>query len=96
MKRIFYISSFTFLGVIVQFIIHTLIEIWYIDLLLSDFDRYGLGLSWSSWYLIHHILTALLFASGAGLGFWQGALWWKRIYIEHRLTRWCKRCNITI
>lgn len=96
MKRIFYISAFTLLGVLLQFIIHALVETWYISLLVSDFDSFGLGLSWRNWFLIHHIATAALFILGAGLGLWQGVFWWRKIYIEHKLTRWCRRCNITI
>lgn len=79
-KQIFYISAFTLLGIILQFLVHSLIEIWYINLLLSDFSRYGLGLSWNNWYAIHYVLTIVLFILGFGLGLWQGRIWWKKIY----------------
>ena len=80
MKKTVYIILFTFLGILLQFIIHGLVESWYIGLLINDFPKYGFGLSWSQWYLIHHILTVILFFAGALFGFWQGKFWWRRIY----------------
>lgn len=80
MKKIIYTISFTFLGVLLQFLIHGLVEIWYIGLLISDFAKYGLGFSWSQWFLIHYVGTVILFIAGALFGFWQGKFWWRRIY----------------
>jgi len=80
MKRTIYITAFTFLGILIQFLIHGLIEIWYIGLLISNFSKYGLGLSWSQWFLIHHLATVTLFIIGALFGFLQGKFWWEKIY----------------
>lgn len=80
MKRNFYIFSFTALGILLQFLIHALVEIWYINLLLNNFPRYGFGLSWNQWVLIHHALSAVLFIAGATFGFQQGKYWWHRLY----------------
>jgi hypothetical protein len=80
MKKIIYITLFTFLGILLQFLIHALVETWYIKILVNDFPRYSLGLSWSHWFLIHHIATVVLFAAGALFGFWQGKFWWRRLY----------------
>ena len=80
MKKIIYLISFTALGILLQAIIHGLVETWYIGLLISDFPKYGLGLSWFQWFLIHHIGTVILFFAGALFGFWQGKFWWQRIY----------------
>ena len=80
MKRKFYIASFIFLGLLLQFIVHAAAEIWYIDLLTDDFARYGLGLSWSNWVMIHNILTPLLIIVGALFGYHQGKFWWRRLY----------------
>ena len=79
-KKIFYILAFTFLGILLQFLLHAIIEGAYIGLLTSDFAKYGLGLSWDDWYLIHFVFTIILFIGGVVLGFWQGKYWWKRIY----------------
>ena len=80
MKKIIYISLFTLLGILLQVIIHALVEIWYGSLLISDFARYSFGLSWRQWFLIHRIGTVILTAFGIVFGFWQGKFWWKRIY----------------
>ena len=33
---------------------------WYINLLIGNFPRYGLGFSWEGWFIIHHVLTVVL------------------------------------
>lgn len=73
-------AAFIFLGILLQFLAHALIEIWYIGLLLKDFGTYGLGLSWERWVLIHNISTSLFLITGILFGYWQGKYWWKRIY----------------
>ena len=80
MKKTIYIILFTFLGILLQFLIHILVETWYIDLLITDFPKYGFGLSWYQWFIIHHIGTVILFVTGTLFGFWQGKFWWQRIY----------------
>jgi len=80
MKKTIYVIIFTFLGILVQFLIHGLIETWYIDLLITDFLKYSLGFSWPQWFIIHHIGTVVLFIAGSLFGFWQGKFWWHRIY----------------
>ena len=63
-----------------QFLVHAMVEIWYVGRLLENFGTYGFGLTWSNWFLIHHVLSAVLFIAGAALGFWQGKFWWVRLY----------------
>lgn len=65
-----------------QFVIHAVIEIWYIRLLLEDFETYGFGLFWQTWFIIHHVGTAVFLVGGIALGFWQGEYWWARLYYE--------------
>ena len=84
MKKYFYYGLFTVLGILVSTIIHALIEIPVIRLLLSNFNRFGLGLTWREWYVIHDVVGTLLFILGAYLGFLQGKRWWRIIYIEKR------------
>lgn len=79
-KKNAYISLFVIFGALISFLIHAGIEIWYINLLSIDFSMYGLGLSWSSWYLIHGIGTVILFMGGLLFGFLQGKYWWKVLY----------------
>lgn len=80
MKKKIYIGAFTFFGILLQLLIHALAEIWYIGLLLDNFQKYSLGLSWNQWFIIHHTGTVILFVVGALLGFWQGKFWWSKIY----------------
>ena len=80
MKKTIYIILFTFLGILVQFVIHALIEVWYINLLIRDFPKYSLGFTWYQWFTIHHVGSIILFVAGALIGFWQGRFWWRRIY----------------
>lgn len=83
-KRCFYLSLFILLGLILQGLIHAGLEIWYLNLLMDNFDSYGLGLSWRTWVLIHHAVTILLLLLGIGFGWWQGKFWWKRIYQKNK------------
>ena len=69
MKRTIYIISFTFLGILIQFLIHAFVETWYIGLLVKDFPAYSFGFSWENWYAIHHIFTIILFIGCATIAF---------------------------
>ena len=80
MKKIIYVALFTFLGFLLQLILHAVFEQWYISLLLKDFETFGFGLSWDEWFLVHHFLSVLLAIAGMLLGFWQGRHWYKIIY----------------
>ena len=80
LKKIFYIALFTFLGFIAQFLLHALIEIGYIKLLLTRYDIFGFGLEFSTWFVIHNVLTVILLTLGLAIGFLQGKYWWKRLY----------------
>ncbi|MFA5853627.1 MAG: hypothetical protein WC866_00935 [Patescibacteria group bacterium] len=88
MKRAFYIFAFTFLGVLLQFLAHALLEMTVISLLLDDFNRYSLGLSWSQWYAVHHMLSLLLLILGIVFGHRWGIFWWQVIYVEQRYKKW--------
>jgi hypothetical protein len=79
-KRNIYISLFVILGIVVQFVIHASLELWYIEFLLFDFSKYGFGLSWNTWVVIHNVLTILLLIVGIHFGWRQGKYWWRRIY----------------
>lgn len=61
-------------------LVHAGVEMITIELLVSDFERYGLSLSWGVWYMVHHIGAAVLLALGVFVGYRQGIYWWKRIY----------------
>jgi len=87
MKKSIYIGLFILLGILVQFFIHIVVEILYINLLINNFALFGLGLSWNAWFVIHIIWGIVLLVLGIStikrnaVAFnWQGVYWWKRIY----------------
>lgn len=84
MKRAIYILAFTILGILLQLIVHALLEMAVITLLLRDFDRFGLGLSWRQWYAVHHVVTLALLIAGVSLGYRWGVRWWQVLYVEKR------------
>lgn len=84
MKKTVYIISFTILGILVQFLLHAFVEVWYIGLLLKDFATFGFGLSWDTWFMIHAVATAGFFIGGTMLGFFVGKKWWQILYVEQR------------
>ncbi|OGZ97472.1 MAG: hypothetical protein A3I44_06255 [Candidatus Sungbacteria bacterium RIFCSPLOWO2_02_FULL_51_17] len=79
-KKIFYIGAFAILGALFQFLLHAGIEMWYITLLLRDFDVYGLGLTWDQWVYIHDSGAVLLLIAGIGTGYYEGRYWFARMY----------------
>lgn len=92
MKRFFYLFLSIVLWVLLSFLIHTLIEIGAINLLTKDFSKYGFGLSWQTWFLIHRIFTAIFLIAGIIFGYWVGGIWWRIIYIEKRYeSKWSRK-----
>src|SRR3989338_6889262 len=91
MKRNIYIFLFVVLGVILQFLAHALIEMWYIGLLLANFPIYGFGLTWETWVLIHNVLTVAFLLAGAWIGHKEGIYWWRKIYEENLIAGWKKK-----
>lgn len=84
MKKFFYVALWTFLGVLVSFLVHAAVEIPVIYMLLTDIDTYGLGISLLGWQAIHDVATPLLLLVGGVVGFMQGVRWWRIIYVEKR------------
>lgn len=79
-KKNVYILLFMVFGVLISQLIHSALEIWYINLLIQDFSKYSLGLIWQHWYIIHGIGTVILFVGGLMFGYFQGKHWWKVLY----------------
>ena len=94
MKRAIYIFCFVILGTVLQQIIHTVVEIWYINLLLGNFEKYGFGWPWPVWFAIHHIYTAVLLIAGILWGYRQGKRWWPKLYDENGRVRYPKPWRI--
>lgn len=93
-KRITYLLAFVLFGVLAQFLVHAGLEMITIELLIRDYNRYGLGLSWDQWYAVHGVLSILFLLMGVVFGWRQGNYWWNVIYVEKRFgwpPRWKNR-----
>lgn len=88
MKRAIYIFLFVVFGTLLQFLAHALLEMGVLALLLSDFERYNLGLSWNQWYAVHQMLSLAFLIAGVVLGYRGGVYWWQAIYVEQRYKQW--------
>lgn len=89
MKKHIYYLSFTALGALFGFLIHAVVELYYIKLLLQDFDNYGFGWTWETWEQIHTYGTLLLVIGFGLFGYRQGKRWWRILYVEKKyLKRW--------
>ena len=71
-KKMVYIVLFVLLGVLVQFLVHAIIEITYIKLLLTNYAVFGLGFEFATWFTVHTVFSVSLFILGTAVGFWQG------------------------
>lgn len=91
MKRTVYLLCFMFLGALLGFLAHAVIELVYSKFLVSDFDKYGFGLSWSAWFLIHNLVTGILVIIGLRMGYKWGRKWWQVLYVEQKYRKWLKR-----
>ena len=81
-KKAIYIFFCAILGLILSFIAHAVLEMMIINLLVSDFQTYGLGLSWETWFIIHAALTPILVLAGIAFGVWLGFCWYRIVYEE--------------
>lgn len=83
LKKFSYLALSAFLGILLATVIHAIIEIFVIKLLILNFERFGLGLSWNDWIFIHNAGSAILWIFGFAGGIYFGSYWWQTIYVEH-------------
>lgn len=84
-KKKFYIASFTFLGLLLGFLVHSIVEIIYVRLLVRDFEYYSAGIPWSVILFLHVVWTLVTVIGGLWFGFAQGKYWWDQIYVKKQL-----------
>lgn len=80
MKKKVYIMLFVILGLLLQLLVHALLELNYLNLLIGDFSKYSFGLSWSQLFIARSLITISLILLGVAFGLWQGRFWWKKVY----------------
>ena len=83
-KKVVYVGAFVVLGLLLQQVVHAGLEMAMINLLLTDFEAYGLGLTWKDWVVIHNVGSVILILAGLAFGWWQGNYWWRILYVEKR------------
>ncbi len=82
-KKTIYIIATMFLGLLLSFLAHAGIEIWYINRLLAR------GSAPQASSLVHNCflpasLQIILLLVGLVGGYFLGQTWWRIIYVEHR------------
>jgi len=82
-KKTIYIISTMVLGLLLSFLTHAGIEIWYINRLLAA------GSAPKASSLVHNCflpasLQIFLLLAGLVAGYFLGQTWWRIIYVEHR------------
>lgn len=90
MKRKVYIFCFTVLGLLFGFLLHAFIEIWYIKMLIANYEGFGLGLSLESWFTIHSYFSVITAILGAWFGFRAGYKYWKILYVDQKYRKYFK------
>jgi hypothetical protein len=84
MKKIFYIFSFGFLGLVVSTLIHAVVEIVALQIIFTNPKKYADTVWWQEWDLIHSFGAGLLWWSGLLIGLWLGFYFWRIVYVEGR------------
>ncbi len=92
MKKATYITLATILGVLLSYVMHSALEIWYLRILTAHnytitwYQHFGVG----SCALPPLVQYGLLLVGLVG-GWLLGHMWWKIVYIDHR--HWRQRAH---
>lgn len=84
MKKTIYIILCGILGVMLGFILQTILEVPVIYVVVSDFEKFSFGLSWEKLMILHWIFTLVLLMLGLIFGIRKGFVWWKYIYVDKK------------
>ena len=87
MKRKVYVVLFTLLGLQFGFFAHMLLEVWWIKLLLADYGKYGFGLTWKDWEMVHMYGVPFLMILFGALGYLEGVKFWKILYVDQKYSK---------
>lgn len=84
MKKYFYIAAFTFLGLLLSFLVHAALEIPILSLVMGNYETYGDSYVWRNWSMIHAVGGKSLSLAGVIFGFFMGRTCWQILYVEKR------------
>lgn len=80
MKYWLYRFSFVVFGLLVATLLHGLFELWLLELIFSNPDRFSETLWWQEWPALHAIGSGVLWVVGVLGGVWAGKKYWRKIY----------------
>ncbi len=84
MKKKIYIILSTFLFLLLGTLFVFLVEFLVIKIMISDFDKYSFGLTWSTLMLVRNIFSILVFVVFSILGYFVGQKWWNYVYVDKK------------
>lgn len=84
MKKNIYIILVITLFILLAALFVSSIEFLIIKLMISDFDKYSLGLTWNSLVLIRNTLAITVLFGFSVLGYFISLKWWKYVYVDKK------------
>ena len=91
MKKILYILSFGFFGLLIATLAHAAIEIVALSFIFGNPDTFADTIWWQEWKLVHGIVASVLWGGGLILGLYLGTIWWEPYGSKPSLYHWRKK-----
>ena len=88
MRKLFYVLASGLLGLIVTTIMHAVIELWAIDLIFGNPERFFDTFWWQNWEIIHAVGAVSLWLVGLVGGIMAGVYWYPRYGIPGLAPFW--------
>ncbi|MFH1509204.1 MAG: hypothetical protein ABIE68_03505 [bacterium] len=76
-KHVIYLIASTFLGIILSFFVHAVVEMWYLNYLSDN----SFEVIWHGGCALPYYLQIIILLAGAIGGFFLGKAWWKLVYL---------------
>jgi hypothetical protein len=84
MKKIIYVTLFSFLGLLLAALLHGMIEAPILLLITSDLDTWGDSFVWQNWAVLHRYVGGAIWVGGFIGGIYFGLKYWRIIYCEKK------------
>jgi hypothetical protein len=82
MKKIIYVTLFTFLGLLLATLIHVAIEYPLLTIITNNFEYWQNTFLWQHWPTLHRFAGGAIWIGGAVFGYLMGQRYWRIIYVE--------------
>jgi len=86
MKKVSYIFAFGFLGLLVATLVHGMVEIFAIDFIFENPERFSDTFWWNEWSTLHAIGGGALWVVGLLGGLYAGVKFWEIVYVKKHAT----------